>query len=659
MTQASALQSTFPNASAAAVSLNQPLAVLRSVVDAWPGVVGVLDAEGVVQAWSPEWAAVFEMEGPTPWAELVEDAAGHWQDVLDTTRREQVRQRGTDQRLKHVNGKEYWVDWTACPWHPPDGPTGSVLILTDRTLARQAHAAREQMGSRFDALLNTVNEGVLLMDRRGIFRDCNATAARIFGRPRHEIIGARFNDDKWNGLRPDGTPMPNAEFPFWRAYFMREPIEDALMGIYPPDEPPRWIRVNARPLFDSYSDDPYGVLACFQDVTDQQLKDEALQTSRDLLSSVLTSSLDGILVLAAVRNSQSTITDFECLLANPQAEKMFGRSADDLVGTSLSEELPEAVTDDLFATYQAVIAEGDPQQIEVERTVAQDDEGPRTVWYHVMAVKIEDGVAVTFRDITERKEAAQAMAATNAKLEQRNRALRDFAYVASHDLQEPLRKISAFSNLVLEDYGDVVDDDGRHYLERMQDAAQRMSQLISDLLVYSRVTTQSRPFKPVDLNTVAANVKSDLELRIRDVDGTVDIGPLPTLTADHTQIRQLLQNLIGNGLKFHRPNVPPAVTVRADTVPADSLPEEVYVDTSGPVCRLTVADNGIGFDNKYADRIFSPFKRLHGRSAYEGTGMGLAICRRIVERHSGYITVASVPNEGTTFTVYLPVRPAA
>jgi light-regulated signal transduction histidine kinase (bacteriophytochrome) len=280
-----------------------------------------------------------------------------------------------------------------------------------------------------------------------------------------------------------------------------------------------------------------------------------------------------------------------------------------------------------------------------------------TAWFQVMAVSVDDGVAVTFRDITERKEAAQAMAAANAKLERRNRALRDFAYIASHDLQEPLRKIRAFSNLVLDDYGDAVDETGQDYLARMQDAAERMSQLINDLLVYSRITTQAQPFEEVDLHRIATNVRNDLDLRISELDGTVEIGQLPTIEADPTQIRQVIQNLLGNALKFHKPDEPPHVRVQATVEPVtDALQQSGRLAAScSNMCRLTVADNGIGFEESYTDRIFSPFKRLHGRDEYEGTGMGLAICRRIIERHGGDISVKSRPGEGTTFTVLLPV----
>jgi len=227
------------------------------------------------------------------------------------------------------------------------------------------------------------------------------------------------------------------------------------------------------------------------------------------------------------------------------------------------------------------------------------------------------------------------------KLQQSNRELEDFAYVASHDLQEPLRKIQAFGDRLKVRYGEVLTGEGIDYLNRMQSAAGRMQALINDLLAFSRVTTKAQPFTPVDLTVVAREVVHDLEVRIHQAGGEVVVGELPTVEADSMQMRQLLQNLVSNGLKFHRPDVPP------------------HVELSGSVlagrAQIVVRDNGIGFDEKYADRIFTMFERLHARSAYEGTGIGLAICRKIANRHGGDVTARSNPGQGATFIVTLPL----
>ncbi len=247
-------------------------------------------------------------------------------------------------------------------------------------------------------------------------------------------------------------------------------------------------------------------------------------------------------------------------------------------------------------------------------------------------------------EIAERSRAERALERTNRALAQSNRELQDFAYAASHDLQEPLRKISSFADLLISDYSDRLDDLGREFIERMQDAALRMSRLIHDLLTFSRVQTRAQPFERVDLNTVVADVLEDLQVAIEESHGRLEIGDLPTLDADPTQMRQLFQNLISNGLKFRRDDAPPHISVKAGVDHMDG----------DDTCRIEVRDNGIGFEQKYLDRIFSPFQRLHGKSAYPGTGIGLAICRRIVERHHGDITAESTPGEGATFIVTLP-----
>jgi signal transduction histidine kinase len=227
------------------------------------------------------------------------------------------------------------------------------------------------------------------------------------------------------------------------------------------------------------------------------------------------------------------------------------------------------------------------------------------------------------------------------ELERSNRELQDFASIASHDLQEPLRKVRAFGDRLSAKYGPELTDQGRDYLARMQDAAARMQTLINDLLTFSRVTTRAQPFVSVDLNVVVSQVLTDLEVRIQQSAARVGLEHLPTIDGDQLQLRQLFQNLLANALKFQRPDVPPVVRVYAEDVDEDTA-------------RVCVQDNGIGFDEKYLDRIFTIFQRLHGRVDYEGTGVGLAVCRKIVERHGGTVTARSAPGEGATFIVTLP-----
>jgi PAS domain S-box-containing protein len=228
-------------------------------------------------------------------------------------------------------------------------------------------------------------------------------------------------------------------------------------------------------------------------------------------------------------------------------------------------------------------------------------------------------------------------------LELSNGVLQDFASVAAHDLQEPLRKVQAFGDRLRLGYGHALDEQGQNYLGRMLSAASRMQILIHDLLAFSRVTSLGQPFVWVNLATVTRDVLSDLEERISETKATIVTGDLPAVEGDPLQLRQLLQNLIGNSLKFHRKGVPPVVRVHA-----------AVAGDSGQSFEISVEDNGIGFDEKYLDRIFSVFQRLHARAEYEGTGIGLAICRKIALRHGGAITAHSIPGQGATFVVTWP-----
>ena len=255
------------------------------------------------------------------------------------------------------------------------------------------------------------------------------------------------------------------------------------------------------------------------------------------------------------------------------------------------------------------------------------------------------GLRTFLLDITQRKRAEMTLLEQADKLSRSNAELEQFAYVASHDLQEPLRKIQAFGDRLKTKYDASLGPEGLDYLTRMQNAAARMQILIQDLLSLSRVASNAKPFTSVDLGDVVRTVVSDLEMRIQDAQGRVEIGALPVIFGDRGQMAQLFQNLIGNGLKFRKPGESPVVKI-------DSQPQTLPSGAAG--WHISVEDNGIGFDEKYRDRIFQIFQRLHGRNEYEGTGIGLAICRKIVDRHGGSLTANSSPGAGAKFIITLP-----
>ncbi len=251
-------------------------------------------------------------------------------------------------------------------------------------------------------------------------------------------------------------------------------------------------------------------------------------------------------------------------------------------------------------------------------------------------------------DITNEKKAELDLKEYNEALKRSNRELQDFAYIASHDLQEPLRKVMAFGDRLKSKFGTELGEQGNDYLNRMHNAATRMRALIDDLLAYSRVATKAKPFVPVELNTVIKNILSDLEVRIKESGARVEVDDLPAIEADKMQMRQLFQNLISNALKFHKVDSPPQIKISVvkEKGGHQYIGRDYYC--------ILVQDNGIGFEEKYHDKIFSPFQRLHGRTEYEGSGMGLAICKKIVERHGGRISASSEPGKGSVFKVCLP-----
>jgi two-component system cell cycle sensor histidine kinase/response regulator CckA len=406
-----------------------PPSTLKEFVEAMPGPVAMLDDQWRIVTHSGQWLEVFRNENdetrspialdrvessgveappeealPAPtdqrvFFDVFADPDDEWRGTFVESLEEKGSRKGYERTLSQPDGPTYRVDWEVRPWQTKNGAEQGVLLsVIDRTEERQAKSLRRQVDHRFDKLVATISEGVLLMDDEGVFRDGNEAAQDILGRSLDEIVGSRFDDDIWNGLREDGTPLPNVEFPFWRAYVEREPVQDEVMGIYPPDAPPRWIRVNAQPLFRAGQEAPYAVLVSFDDITDERLKEEALQTSRDLLSSVLSSSLDGVIVFSAIRDEDDAIVDFECVLVNPQAEKIIGSAAEDVVGDHLRESMPTQEEKGLFEAYREVVETGEPAEMEIRYDTLD-------AWFHVMAVKVENGVAVTYRDITERKEA--------------------------------------------------------------------------------------------------------------------------------------------------------------------------------------------------------------------------------------------------------------
>ncbi len=393
-------------------------------------------------------------------------------------------------------------------------------------------------------------------------------------------------------------------------------------------------------------------------VKPQTILFRSLQENEAFLNSVVMSSLSGLYLYDLVKKTN--------LFINPEYTKFTGYSLADIQamdGAGFFDLFHPDDRAEVALHWERLMkaADGESHEIEYRFKTAQG----RWIWFlsrDAVFKRADDGSGVqvigSFLDITERKKAEAELKRRHDELEERvkrrtavlrwrNRELREFAYVASHDLQEPLRKIQTFGKMLEREAAGNLDAKSMDYLQRMSRAASHMQALVQNLLAYSRLTSDVQPFVATDLRQVARNALSNLEVKISETGASITVGDLPTVEADPIQMTQLFQNLITNALRYHRKGRRPEVSIYA---PA---PRTEGVATG--FCEIHFQDDGIGFDERFLEQIFKPFKKLHAWHEYEGTGMGLSICRKIVERHDGSITAKSAPGNGATFIVRLPL----
>lgn len=363
-----------------------------------------------------------------------------------------------------------------------------------------------------------------------------------------------------------------------------------------------------------------------QDITDWKL----MQSKADKLSNRLLTTLESITDAFFMMDQ-----NWRFSYVNQEAVRVLKTERETMLGHEIWKVFPGSYESEIGERYRTAMSNGTAQHFESYFE-------PFDSWFEVHAYPSEEGLAVYFRDISARKAADAELRHTMLELERSNRELQEFAYVASHDLQEPLRKIQTFSERISQRES-LLDEEGKDYLARMSSAASRMQALIIDLLNYSRVGSRVREFEKVNMNQVCDEVVADLEATLNESGAQIKVDRLPEVFGDASQLRQLMQNLISNAIKFKSDGNSPRVQIGAEEV-----------NKSG--WTLYVSDNGIGFNVRYLDRIFSPFQRLHARDSYPGTGIGLAIVKKIVERHGASITATSQPGEGATFRIRFPTH---
>ncbi len=333
------------------------------------------------------------------------------------------------------------------------------------------------------------------------------------------------------------------------------------------------------------------------------------------------------------------------VLLNDACCKFIGHTREELIGKSDYDFFPKKEADVFWEKDEAVFRTGRENLNEENFTDAN-----RIV--HTIVTKknlfVDSNknqfIVGVIRDITEQKISNETVIKQTAELarsEAEREHLEFFAYVAAHDLREPLQRIVGFAELLKSASKQDLTEDGKKYLQKIQEGAGRMSQLIDDLLRFSKVIKRAELFHPVALNAVVARVMEDLELLIRQSDARIKVDPLPAVQGDESQLHQLFQNLISNAIKFKKADQPPSILIEIR-------------QAGNAFWEITVSDQGIGFDPKFSEKIFRPFERLHSREQYDGSGVGLAICQKIVAYHGGKISVQTHPDQGSTFSILFP-----
>jgi two-component system CheB/CheR fusion protein len=377
-----------------------------------------------------------------------------------------------------------------------------------------------------------------------------------------------------------------------------------------------------------------------------------------ILDAVFNSSTYGIAAKKAVRNESGQIIDFRYLTINNCYAEIYGKSLKQLAGHTLKEMFPDVSADYIHMCTQ-VVEYGAAHKAEYYRR--QNDK-----WYEIVVVKMDDGIVSTHTDITEKRKTSETIANnyqelkntseqlmdSNMQLERSNMDLMQFASVASHDLKEPLRKIQVFGNILTDKLKEKFDDHELTYMQKITQSSKRMQVLIEDVLTLSKLSNSDLPRDEVDLGKTINRILDDLEIMIRDKNARINVSDMPVIQAVPGQLHQVFQNLISNALKFNDKKTP-SISISQKNIKADALPGLGLTGKPDHFVCIEVKDNGIGFEEQYTEKIFGLFQRLNGRQ-FEGTGIGLAIVKKIIENHGGAIRAISTPGKGTSFNIYLP-----
>ena len=533
-----------------------------------------------------------------------------------------------EKRYLRKDGSTVWVNFTMVVERDTDGnPSYEIAVYDDITARKAAEQALGESEGRYRRTFELAGSGLAHVSIEGRFLRVNPRLCEMFGYTEEELRGRLVKDIS----HPDDRDL--ADRP--RAQVMAGESDSARLEkrYVHKDGSLIWASI-AIALERDAAGKPLYAVSVLDDVTSRKHAEEALRQSEDLFRKTFELAASGVAHVSL---------DGVFLRVNRRLAEMFGYTEAELLGRSVK-DISHPEDRDVTDPQRALIRAGERESLRFEKRYLAKDGRPVWVSLGVALVRNAAGTPqyeiAMFDDITERKDAEVALREAHEELKRSNSELEQFAYVASHDLQEPLRMVSSYTQLLGRRYGEKFDADAKEFMAYIVDGATRMKQLIEDLLAYSRVGTKGKDFKPADLDKSVRRAIGNLKAAIEESGASVTYDPMPVVPADEAQLAQLFQNLMGNALKFRAPSVQPRI--------------HVGVKDLGEAFELTVRDNGIGIEPQYFERIFMVFQRLHNKGEYSGTGIGLAIVKKVVERHGGHIRVESKLGEGSAFIFTLP-----
>lgn len=608
--------------------------VYKVLVEAAPDAMVVIDSTGAIILVNRQFELMFGYERDEILGQTIEALVPEGVRQRHRVHRDgyfaepKFRAMGSNFELRacRKDGIEFPVEISLSPLQTEAGAmaTAAIRDISDK----------KKVGEQFRALLDAAPDAMVIVDSEARITLVNEQTEQVFGYKREALIGKNVTV-----LMPERFRNNHAQHT--ERFFKQPNVRPMGLGLelygrridgaeFP-------IEISLSPIETEHG---HQAIAAIRDISDRKKASERFRA-------LLETAPDSMVIV----NRNGNI-----IIVNQQAEQMFGYKREEMVGKNVAMLMParyrQAHSGHTLSYFEKPNVR--PMGRDLELFGIRKDGVEFPIEISLSPIETEDGVNATaaIRDITDRRNAERKMKRYLEKIEQSNRDLEQFANVASHDLREPLRKIRTFCDRLNAKYRQAMNEDGHQYIDRMIDSADRMSLLMENLLIYSRLSSSHNPYEQVDLGQVLADVLSDLETIVDESGAVIEIGDMPVIEGDAHQMRRLMQNLLSNALKFRREGVRPEIRI-------SSCPSRWVENTAGDwedFVDITIEDNGIGVPAEYRQKIFDMFQRLHSRTEYSGTGVGLAIVERIVNQHGGRVNVeGAAAGSGARFTVTLPV----